>query len=232
MNEEFPDPLSPIPIPREKGLYLKSDCLKAAYVFRRWKNLLFTVMLLCLLLHQASFWLVSTGQVEITENTNPEMPVVLGSDSVQGDQTAVPAEESPSPWLFGLDVKFEHLTSIVRITNIVLVLTAVLYALIMYFGLGISFKGELGGLAHICGALYMALIIFVLLLPWRNFFGPIAMGATYTPNELVSWCTTDISDTLGLVLFYLRFTGYWALVMLLLLLAQLRSFRWARAIIR
>ncbi|HUT47272.1 MAG TPA: DUF6691 family protein [Sedimentisphaerales bacterium] len=246
MNEEFPDPLSPIPIPRQKGLYLKSDCLKAASVFRRWKNLLFMVMLLCLLLHQASFWLVSTGQVEITENTNPETPVVLGADSLQADQSgnsekgnagltdqaAAPAEESRNLMLFGFDVTFELLTSIVRITNIILVLTSVLYALIMYFGLGISFKGGLGGLAHICGALYMALIIFVLLLPWQNFFGPIAMGATYTPNELVSWCTTDISDTLGMVLFYLRFTGYWALVMLLLLLAQLRSFRWARAIIR
>ena len=232
MNEKFPDPLSPIPIPREKGLYLKSDCLKAAYVFRRWKNLLFVVMLLCLLLLQGSFWLVSTGQVEIAENANTEVPVVLGADRIQAGQAAAPAQESPSLKLFGLDVTFERLTSIVRITNIILVLTSVLYALIMYFGLGISFKGGLGGLAHICGALYMALIIFVLLLPWQNFFGPIAMGATYTPGELASWCTTDMSDTLGMVLFYLRFTGYWALVLLLLFLAQLRSFRWARAILR
>jgi len=232
INQAFPDPLSPIPIPGEKGLLLKSDCLKAAYVFRRWKNLLFLVMLLCLLLHQASFWLVSTGQVEIAENANTETPVVLGSDSIQPEQAAAPAEESPSPWLFGFDVTFEHLTSVVRITNIILVFTSLLYALIMYFGLGISFKGGLGGLSHICGALYMALIIFVLLVPWQKFFGPIAMGATYTPGELVSWCTTDISDTFGLVLFYLRFTGYWTLVLLLLLLAQLRSFRWARATLR
>jgi len=108
----------------------------------------------------------------------------------------------------------------------------VLYALIMYFGLGVSFKGGLGGLAHICGALYMALIIFVLVVPWQDFFGHIALGATFSPQELVKWCTTDISDTLDMVLFYLRFTGYWALVMLLLLLAQLRSFRWSRAVNR
>jgi hypothetical protein len=232
MNEEFPDPLSPKPIPREKGLYLKSDCLKAAYVFRRWKNLLFVVMLLCLLLLQGSFWLVSTGQVEITENTNTETPVALEADGMQADRTAAPAEESPSQWLFGFDVTFEYLISVVRITNIILVFTSVLYAMIMYFGLGISFKGGLGGLSHICRALFMALIIFVLLLPWQNFFGAIALGATFTPNELMSWCTTDISDTFGMVLFYLRFTGYWALVMLLLLLAQLRSFRWARATLR
>jgi hypothetical protein len=232
MNEEFSDPLSPKPIPRQKGLYLKSDCLKAAYVFRRWKNLLFMVMLLCLLLHQASFWLVSTGQVEITENTNPGTPVVPDADSLQADQAAPPAEEPPSPWLFGFNVTFKHLTSVVRLTNIILVFTSVLYGLIMYFGLGISFKGGLGGLGHIGGALFMSLIIFVLLVPWQNFFGTIALGATFTSNELVSWCTTDISDTFGMVLFYLRFTGYWALVLLLLLIAQLRSFRWARAILR
>ncbi len=232
MNEEFPDSLGPKPIPRERGLYLRSDCLKAAYVFRRWKNLLFIVMLLCLLLHQASFWLVSTGQVEITENTNPGTLVALDADSLQAGQAAAPAEESRNLTPFGFDIKFEHLNSIVRITNIILVFTSVLYALIMYFGLGISFKGRLGGLAHICGALYVALIIFVLLLPWQKFFGTIALGATFTPKELVSWCTTDISDTFGMVLFYLRFTGYWALVLLLLLLAQLRSFRWARVILR
>ena len=232
MNEEFPDPLSPKPIPREKGSYIKSDCLKAAYVFRRWKNLLFMVMLLSLLLHQASFWLVSTGQIEITENTNTETPIVLGADSLQADQAAAPAEKSQNLMLFGFDVTFEHLTSVVRLTNIILVFTSVLYALIMYFGLGVSFKGGLGGLGHICGALYLSLIIFVLLLPWQNFFGTIALGATFTPRELVSWCTTDISDTFGMVIFYLRFTGYWVLVMLLLLLAQLRSFRWAKAILR
>jgi hypothetical protein len=230
MNERFPDTLSPKPVPMEKGLYSRSDCLEAAYVFRRWKNLLFMVMLLCLLLHQASFWLISTGQVEITENTNSDAVVVSNAGSTQTDQAAAMAEKSSSPRLFGVDLKFEHLISIMRITSIVLIFTSLLYALTMYFGLGISFKGGLGALGHICGALYMALIIFVLLLPWQNFFGPIALGATFTSQELTKWCTTDMSDTLSMVIFYLRFTGYWVLVLLLLLLAQLRSFRWARAV--
>ena len=232
MNEVFPFPLNPKPTLREKGIYLKSDCLDAAYVFRQWKNLLFVVMLLCLLLLQGSFWLVSTGQVKIAENTNTEAPAVPGADSIQADLAAAPAEESPSPWLFGLDVTFERLTSIVRIANIMLVLTSVLYVLVMYFGLGVSFKGGLGGLGHICGALYISLIIFVLLLPCRNFFGPVAIGVTYTPSELANLCTMDISNTFGLVLFYLRFTGGWVLALLLLFLAQLRSCRWAKVIRR
>jgi hypothetical protein len=156
--------------------------------------------------------------------------VVLGADSTQTGQGAAPAEKSPSPWLFGLDVTFENLTSIIRVTGIVLVLASAFYALIMYFGMGVSFKGRLGGVSHICGAFYMSLIMFVLIMPWQNFFGPVALGATYTPQELVKWCTTDVSGTFGMALFYLRFTGYWALVLLLLLLAQLRSIRWARAV--
>jgi len=216
MSGEFSDSPGTELVPGEMGLYLRSDCLKAVGVFRRWKNLLFLVMLLCLLLNQASFWLVSTGQVEITNNTN----------------AAAPAEESSNLQLFGYDVTYERLTSVLRITNIVLVFTSLLYCMIMYFGMGVTFKGQLGGLGHIGGALFMSLIIFVLLVPWQNFFGAIAMGATFTPSELTRWCTTDINGTFGMALFYLRFSGFWALILLLLLLAQLRSFRWARAILR
>jgi hypothetical protein len=214
-KEGFPDPLSAKSIPGQKD-YLRTDCLKAVSVYRRWKNLLFLVILLCLLLNQASFWLVSTGRVEITESTNITAP--LG--------------ESQNLVLFGFDVTFNHLTTVVTVTSIILILASAFYALIMSFSMGVSFKGRLGGLNHICGALYMAVVVFVLLMPWQKFFGAIAIGATFTPNELVSWCTTDITNTFGLVLFYLRFTGYWALVLLLLLMAQLRSMRWIRTILR
>lgn len=224
---EFPDSKTAT---RERSLFLKSDYLKAAYVYRRWKNLLFVVMLLCILLNQASFWLVITGQVAITENTNTDTPAVLSVDRIQSDRVVMPAEKSPGTGLFGFDVTFDHLNSIMRITSIILILVSAFYALIMSFSMGVSFKGELGGLSHICNALFMAVIIFVLLMPWQIFFGPVVLGATYTPQELVRWCTTDISDTFIMVLFYLRFAGYWVLVLLLLLSAQLRSFRWVRAI--
>jgi hypothetical protein len=230
IKPEFAGSMGTQSVADETGLYIRADCLKAAYVFRRWKNLLFLVLLLCLLLNQASFWLISTGQVEMTKNPNTALSVVSIADSTQAGQTAAPAEKSPSTWLFGLDVTFEHLTSIIRTTGIILVLASAFYALIMYFGMGVSFKGRLGGVSHICGAFYMSLIMFVLIMPWQNFFGPVALGATYTPQELVKWHPTDVSGTLAMALFYLRFTGYWALVLLLLLLAQLRSIRWIRNI--
>jgi len=40
-----------------------TDCLEAIGVFRRWKNLFFAVLLVCLLLVQAAFWLVDLNVV-------------------------------------------------------------------------------------------------------------------------------------------------------------------------
>jgi uncharacterized membrane protein YedE/YeeE len=228
-KERFREPLSREQIAGEESLNLRSDCLKAAFVYRRWKNLLFLVMLLCLLLNQASFWLVTTGQVDITQYTNSDTPTVMSNDSMQSDRAAVPAEKSPAIGLFGFDLTFKLLATILRVTSIVLILTSAFYALIMSFGMSVTFKGKLAGLGYICGALFMAVTVFIMVMPWQNFFGPIAIGATYTPQELIKWCTTDINDTFIMVLFYLRFAGYWALVLILLLLAQLRSFRWVRA---
>jgi hypothetical protein len=46
---------------QQKNLIDTTDCLEAIGVFRGWKNFLFVVVILCLLLLQVSFWLVDTG---------------------------------------------------------------------------------------------------------------------------------------------------------------------------
>lgn len=246
INDDFLDLSSPIAVSGNNGSDLKKDCIKAARVFRRWKNLFFMIIILCLLLLQASFWLVSTGEIGIPEGSKTDPSVVLGGDKQAGrtaerismapndsagEEFATQTNGPRSLSLLTFDITFELLTSIIRLTNVILVFTSVLYGLTMYFSLGVSFKVRLGGLGHICKALYLSLIIFVLLLPWQIFFGPIALGAICTPQELVSWCTADISDTFDMVLFYLRFSGYWVLVMLLLIMAQLRSSRWTKTVL-
>jgi hypothetical protein len=139
-KERFPDTLGRGIIAGDEGLYLRADCLKAAFVYRRWKNLLFLVMLLCLLLNQASFWLVTTGQVDIAQYTNADTPTIMGNDSMQSDRAAVPAEKSSNTGLFGFDLTFGLLASILRVTSIVLILTSAFYALIMSFGMSVTFK--------------------------------------------------------------------------------------------
>ena len=231
INDDFLDLPSPIAVSGNKSSDLKKDCIKADGVFRTWKNLFFMIMVLCLLLLQTSFWLVKTGHIGIPEDADTAEQISTSPSSPAEEISTTTTNEPRSLNIATFEVTFGLLSSIIRLINVILVFTSLLYGLTMYFGLGVSFKVKLGDLGHICKALYLSLIIFVLLLPWQIFLGPVALGAIYTPQELVSWCTADISSTLGMVLLYLRFSGYWALVILLLLMAQLRSARWTKTVL-
>ena len=238
-----------------------TDCLEAVGVFRGWKNFLFVIVLLCLLLLQASFWLVTipglrgyfigsdtqatTNETQVTPEATPAADVpdpnaALEPSPAVGEpndpNAPAPAEAPPvaeqttKGRLFGMT--FRHLAWIVHFVNAVLILAAMLYCLTMLFSLKVSLVGRLGGVNHICRAFFLSLLMLVLLLPWQTVFGRIVAGAIYTPQELQEWCSAETTSTFGLVLSYLRFSGYWLLVLLLLLLSQFRSSRWARAILR
>jgi len=133
---------------------------------------------------------------------------------------------------FFAGMSFEQLTLAIRLLNAVLVLTATLYCLTLLFGLKVSMHGRLGGINHISRAFFLSLLMLVLLLPWQRIFGGVVTGAIYTPGELQEWFSARTDDIFDTVLYYLRFSGYGVLVFLLLLLSQLRSLRWAKAILR
>jgi hypothetical protein len=159
--------------------------------------------------------------------------------TVAADQN-VPAETVPEEtkqrlWRLGSWAKFEHLAWVVRFVNFILILAGALYCLTMLFTLKVSLLGRLGGINHISRAFFLSLTLLVLLLPWQNFFGGAVKGAIYTPKELTAWMewyACEASGVFGAALYYLRFTGYWVVVVVLLVFAQLRSNRWARAILR
>jgi hypothetical protein len=131
-------------------------------------------------------------------------------------------------------ITFEHLTILLYIINALLILTATLYCLTILFSLKISLLGRLGGINHICRAFFLSLLFLIFILPWQNVFGSFVIGAIYSPAELVKGyiCHSDSSGILASVLYYLRFSGYWVFILLLLFSSQLRSARWARAILR
>ena len=288
-----------------------TDCLEAVGVFKGWKNLLFLIVLLCLLLLQAGFYLVDRDFIKISDQVYTDGPAVE-------DQTAQPDEGSskigreedsgvdPSPdedwptenelledvigepnetiqaiepnepvepnepnepaepnelvergsvlrriepriratapqvqragqWFpkeFISEITFGQLAWIIRLVNAVLILTATLYCLTLLFSLKVSMHGRLGGINHISRAFFLSLLMVVLLLPWQRIFGSVVTGAIFTPEELVKWCSAKNDDILDVVLYYLRFSGYGVLMLLLLILSQLRSLRWAKAILR
>jgi hypothetical protein len=220
-----------------------TDCLEAVGVFRGWKNFFFIIIVLCLLLLQICFWAVNTDYISAKEcpgnkaQSNEAAAVAGGLGEKVEDvnepseaEIQEPQQATPAGTLFG--ITFKHLAVVIRIVNAVLVLSGTLYCLTILLALKISLVGRLGGINHICRAFFLSLIMLVLLLPWQRVFGGVVLGAIYAPCELVEWCSAEVGSILGIVLRYLRFTGYWLVILLLLIFSQLRSGRWTKTILR
>ena len=273
-----------------------TDCLEAVGVFKGWKNFFFLIVLLCLLLLQASFHLVDRGYIKIdgqlygdepavepneraepskpTEDAEPGEPTEPAetnepaepneparlSESVEPNEPAEPNElaepdetaksssalrwteprirptapqvQYAGQWIPKNFITFEQLTWLIRLVNAVLILAATLYCLTLLFSLKVSMNGRLGGVNHISRAFFLSLLMLVLLLPWQRVFGSVVAGVIFTPEELVKWYSGRTDDILDIALYYLRFSGYGVLMLLLLVLSQLRGLRWAKAILR
>ena len=70
-----------------KDLLDTTDCLEAVGVFKGWKNFFFMIMVICLLLLQAFFWIVDRGAIKQT-----------GQPTEEGAAQAAPlAPETPQP---------------------------------------------------------------------------------------------------------------------------------------
>jgi len=272
--------------PGSNDLLDTTDCLEAVGVFKGWKNLLFLLAVVCLLLLQAGFFLVDRGYVKIDGQVYTDEPAAEPAEPGAAEEptkavepnapdepsspegtsgTAGPEEANqpggpnaliePAPvlwrpeptskqepvqlqlagWLpeeFFSKITFGRLAWAINLINAVLILTATLYCLTLLFSLKVSMHGRLGGINHITRAFFLSLLMLVLLLPWQEVFGSVVTGAVFTPNEIVRWYSARTDDMLDKVLYYLRFSGYGVLMMLLLILSQIRSLRWAKAILR
>jgi len=211
---------------------IATDGLHAVSVFRLWKNSLFVVLVLALVCLQAIFWLTNTGQVQISRDD---------VSSISTGQTA--AEEQPSgsatmptrgpvlPALLPFDLTLKQITLVIHAVNTILVFACVLYCLTAYMALSVSIRNRLGGLTHISRTFYFSVLALILLLPWQIVLAPVGVGTIYTPHEMAKSCTTLAAGTYETVLFYLRFSGIWAAVCLVLTIAQWRSFRWTKTVL-
>lgn len=217
-----------------------TDCLEAIGVFRGWKNFFCVIVILCLLLLQLSFWVVNLGYIRgecpgmaqsdvaggVVQDVQDANEANVGLAQDESEPDAAIMEKS----LFG--VTFAHLAMGIRVVNIVLILTGILYCLTILIALKISLVGRLGGINHISRAFFLSLIMLLLLLPWQRIFAGVVIGAIYTPCEMMKWISGGTGTIFDIILFYLRFCGFWLLILLLLICSQLRSGRWTKTILR
>jgi len=273
-----------------------TDCLEAVEVFKGWKNFLFVIVLICLLILQGIFWLVDTGSVKTSDdnaqsvvaesvieisapinNDKPVSPVIepavelaeqaeqavedvnsenpentidelkaaglevpedismAAKDVVAEPNQAKATEKTPAKKHFNISLKITagQIQKVLQFVNFVLIISAILYCLTLLFTLKVSLLGRLGGINHISRAFFLSFFMCVFLLPWQNLFGPMVSGFMFSSEYLIKCYTDDkTADIFSMSLYYLRFVGYWLWVVILLICAQLRGRRWARAILR
>ncbi|MBN2129833.1 MAG: hypothetical protein JW741_10070 [Sedimentisphaerales bacterium] len=230
--------------PIDQGNMIETtDCLEAVGVFRGWKNFFFLVVFICLLLAQGAFWVIDLGLIEgspaqdvsatAAEATAPT--VENAAASAVADMNDTPATKKTGiagqmDFLGG--VKAGHLDRTIELVDGILIIGISLYCLAIFFSLMVSLIGRLGGINHVSRAFFLSLIMLVLVIPWQQVLNASVVGVIYTPAELAEWLPNKSNGLVSMVLYYLRFSVYWFVVMLLLLMSQIRSARWTKAILR
>ncbi|MBN1362959.1 MAG: hypothetical protein JW993_20335 [Sedimentisphaerales bacterium] len=210
-----------------------TDCLEAVSVFRGWKNFFFLVLLVCLVLAQASFWLIDRGFIEApTSTVSAPDPIAAAASLTMADPNATVTGAGGSGGGLLTKLTFEHLARTIVLVDGVLLVTAVLFSMAMFFSLMVSLIGRLGGINHVARAFFLSLIMLVLIVPWQNVLGLNVPGMIYTPSELLKWIAAKSDGLLDTIFYYLRFSGYWLVVFLLLIMSQMRSGRWAKSILK
>jgi len=173
-----------------------------------------------------------TPRIELPEDMNE---ISKAAALVAGDPNLAAPEKTPKKTKLLRTLDFKYAAWLLRILNFVLIIAGTLYCLTMLFSLKVSLLGRLGGINHICRAFFLSLVFLVLLLPWQEFFGPVVRGEIFTADELLkltNWYDQCQDGFFVGVLYYLRFTGYWLLVTLVLVFSLLRSSRWSQATLR
>jgi hypothetical protein len=244
--------------PRMSNLVDTTDCLEAVSAIKFWKNLLFLIILLGLLLVQGSFWVMNlhlvkgdgvvlgppagssaAGSPMVTDKIKEAAKQIASDTNAAAEPNtkqslqvgAEPNQPAPVELTIALRLKAKHIAAIVRFLDFILIPCSMLYCLTILFALKVSLIGRLGGINHIARAFFLSLLSLVLLLPWQLLFSPVFAGAMFTPSEMIAACQAQKTD-LAYVSMILRFSVYWLLVVLLLLAAQMRSMRWAKATLR
>lgn len=226
-----------------------TDSLEAVEAIKGWKNFIFTVAWIALLLSQIIFWLSNTGIIFTPQNpqspaavleTKPALPSttegveLLKAAATDPNLQAAEKHRNLKSILTMLrEVDPKTMSNILKIVNTILIMSAIIYCLILMESVQIAVAGRLGGINHICRAFFLSLVFVIILLPWQKIFPGYAVGGVFSSQELInSSGITKTGDVLDQFVYYARYSLLWLLALILLLSAQFRSIRWAKAILR
>jgi hypothetical protein len=155
----------------------------------------------------------------------------LTADANTVAQTAEPNAAPLAKIIPPVNIKFQfsQLSWLIKLCNFLLIVCSVIYSLTLLFCMKVSLVGRLGGIRHITKAVFISFFMVVLILPWQIIFKGVIVGAIYTPAELLdAWNGFNDTASVSNMVMFLRFTGLWLVVVILLFWSQLKSMRWSR----
>ncbi len=206
-----------------------TDSLEAVSVFRAWKSVFMSVLIVCMLLTQGIFWVTD---LDLLRNERADATVAAPAETSESEPNNA-AEAPVSSLSQAIDgVTSVHLERILALVNGVGFVTAVLYCLTLMFSMMITIVSRLGGIRHISRAFFLSLIVLILLIPWHATLEGSAVGVLFNAQDLAQSMTAKQEGLYPTILHYARFCGYWVVTLVMIFVSQVRLGRWTRAMRR
>jgi hypothetical protein len=180
---------------------------------------------------------------EVKQQVNEAAALVTAEPRLVGEAGQVTADanlpevqtqpEFRKPLRLPFAVRQVHVMWTIRAIDAVVIMAAALYCLTILFALKISMVGRLGGINHISRAFFWSLILLALIVPWQVVLGWGLFGVTFEPGELLKRINEYESTTIFVKgLYWFRYVVVWAIALLCLVFAQIRSARWSKATLK
>ncbi len=118
------------------------------------------------------------------------------------------------------------LKKVISGANVVVVFSILMYCICLFFSIQLSLVGSLGGMSSSTRAFFPALLAALLIIPWSKTISPGIPTSIFTFDQIITHYTTRCyaeCSTYGNILYYARFSGIWAVVLILLFISQWRS---------
>jgi len=191
-----------------------SEYVDAMKSVRLAKNIFLLLMILAVLVVLAGFVVLSFTD---------KLDACHGPATAMAPADAAVAAEAAAVWdkAFGLAMDLGKFLAPVA---------AALMVFTLFLGVMVALVGRLGGAGHLVGALFWALILVAVLVPWQGLFhSPYVNGALYSLPEAATeagkvvkgWSAAQVT-AMDRILYYARFLGYPIIAVLFWVVVQVR----------
>jgi len=175
-----------------------------------------------------AIWLLTADQQDKTPDKADATPSPPVKEDLEKEKPAAPKD---SPQITAKQISAcrnaDFMQKSTKIIKYVATFAVVLYCLSLLIGVKLTLVGQLGGMANAGKAFFLSLILMVFIVPWQDAISPEVPAVLFSYKELTLWYQhiRMNADPSGYFLYYGRFVGFWAFSMIVLLVAQWRSYQ-------